>query len=65
MSEGRKERLFQCFCEARKVQGFFSKCLDQNCTKEEKELFLDLVQDYTRASNKIKEYCSNNYHNNP
>ncbi len=65
MNQDQKERLFRCFCEARKTQGFFSSCLDQSSTKEERDVLIELVQDYTRASNKIKDYCLENYHNNP
>ncbi|WP_027410584.1 hypothetical protein [Anoxybacteroides tepidamans] len=52
------EILLKCFCEARKTQAFFTKCLDENSTEAEKELIAELVKEYAKASNKILEYCN-------
>jgi hypothetical protein len=60
MSSVRNEQLFRCFCEARKIQGFFTECLNQCCEKEEEDLLAELVKDYTRAANRIKSFCSKN-----
>lgn len=52
-----QEMLLKCFCEARKTQAFFTKCLDENSTEEEKEFIAELVQEYAKTSKKILEFC--------
>ncbi|KYD24274.1 hypothetical protein B4113_2479 [Geobacillus sp. B4113_201601] len=56
-----REMLLKCFCEARKTQAFFTKCLDENSTEEEKEFIAELVKEYAKTSNKILEYCGINF----
>jgi len=52
-----QEMLLKCFCEARKTQAFFTKCLDENSTEEEKEFIAELVKEYAKTSKKILEFC--------
>jgi major intracellular serine protease len=52
-----REMLLKCFCEARKTQAYFTKCLDEESSKEEREFILELVQESAKTSNKIKEFC--------
>jgi major intracellular serine protease len=55
-----REKLLKCFCEARKTQAFFTKCLDENSSIEEREFLLELVKGSARISNKIMEICKVN-----
>ena len=52
-----QEMLLKCFCEARKTQAFFTKCLDENSTEEEKEFIAELVKEYAKTSKKILGFC--------
>lgn len=52
-----REMLLKCFCEARKTQAYFTKCLDEQSTKEEKDFILELVKESAKTSNKIREFC--------
>jgi len=52
-----REMLLKCFCKARKTQAYFTKCLDEESSKEEREFILELVQESAKTSNKIKEFC--------
>ncbi len=55
----KRENLFQCYCQARKAQAFYSKCLDQHdYSPEEKELLYEIIADAAKTSNKLKNYCS-------
>ena len=49
--------LLQCFCESRKVQAFYTSCLENAITKEEKEFLMKLAETATKTSNEIKEFC--------
>jgi major intracellular serine protease len=51
--------LLKCFCEARKAQAYFTKCLDMNSSLEEREFILDLVKESAETSNKIRNFCEN------
>lgn len=53
----KRDMLLKCFCEARKTQAFFTKCLDENSSEEEREFLLELVKESARISNKIMEIC--------
>lgn len=50
-------KILQCFCEARRTQSFYSKCLEEVSTEEEKEFLWRLVEEATKSSNDIKEFC--------
>lgn len=52
-----REMLLKCFCEARKTQAYFTKCLDEQSTKAEKDFILDLIKESAKTSNKIREFC--------
>ncbi|MGM9944568.1 MAG: S8 family peptidase [Lysinibacillus sp.] len=52
-----KELLLKCFCEARKTQAFFTKCLNENSSKKEREFILSLIQESTKTSNLIRNFC--------
>ncbi|TYR78892.1 S8 family peptidase [Priestia megaterium] len=54
-----KDMLLKCFCEARRTQAFFTKCLDENSSEEEREFILELIQNSASTSEKIKEFCQN------
>ena len=55
---GNKELLLKCFCEARRTQAFFTSCLTEESTDEERKFILELVQNSTQTSNKIREFCN-------
>ncbi|ARP44625.1 Intracellular serine protease (plasmid) [Geobacillus thermodenitrificans] len=55
-----REKLLKCFCEARKTQAFFTKCLDENSSIEEREFLLELVKESAQISNKIMDICTIN-----
>lgn len=47
------------FCQARKTQAFYSKCLEQHdYSQREKEIIYELIKDAAETSNKLKDYCS-------
>lgn len=50
-------KLLHCFCDARKTQAYYTKCLDTVSTAEEKQFLLELVSEATKNSNRIKELC--------
>lgn len=50
-------KLMQCFCEARKSQAFYTQCLDEVSSEEEKEFLLELIQEAAKTSNEIREFC--------
>ncbi|MEO4052898.1 S8 family peptidase [Solibacillus sp. CAU 1738] len=52
-----RQLLLQCFCEARKTQAFYTKCLSNSSSKESYELLIELVQNSTNTANRIKEFC--------
>ncbi|MGE6377990.1 hypothetical protein [Peribacillus muralis] len=52
-----REMLLKCFCEARKTQAYFTKCLNEESSKEEKDFILELVRESAKTSNEIKEFC--------
>lgn len=50
-------KLLQCFCEARRTHAFYTKCLDQSTSQEEKEFLGELIKSAAKTSNEIKEFC--------
>lgn len=52
-----REMLIKCFCEARKTQAYFTKCLDLESSDEERDFLLELVKESANTSKKIKEFC--------
>lgn len=52
--------LLSCFCKARENQAFYTKCLDQYPTVEEKALMYDLIAESASISQKIRKYCEEN-----
>jgi major intracellular serine protease len=57
METRNREMLLKCFCEARRTQAFFTKCLDENSSNEEREFLLELVKESAKTSNKIMKFC--------
>lgn len=57
MDSKNKEILIKCFCEARKTQAYFTKCLEEGSSDEEREFLLELIEDSARTSNKIRKFC--------
>jgi len=51
------ELLLKCYCEARKSQSFFTKCLTKAKNEKEKTLLLKLIQEMSDNSNYIKNVC--------
>ncbi len=52
------ENLIKCYCESRKAQTFFTNCLNNAHSLEEKELIYELISQAVESSNKIRNYCS-------
>jgi len=50
-------KLLECFCQSRKTQAFYSKCIDEAQTEEEKEFLSELVKAAAKTSNEIKQFC--------
>ncbi|ONK21638.1 hypothetical protein BLX87_20680 [Bacillus sp. VT-16-64] len=50
------DKLLQCLCESRRTQAFYTKCLNEAVTEEEKDFLGELVKDATRTSNDIKKF---------
>ncbi|MEH6955166.1 hypothetical protein [Neobacillus drentensis] len=50
-------KLLQCFCEARRTQAFYTNCLNDAVTNEEKEFLAELVKSATKTSNEIRAFC--------
>lgn len=57
-----RELLMACFCETRRSQAFFTKCLEQNLPSQEKEFLLDIIIDLATTSKKIQEFCKKDDH---
>lgn len=57
LGESNKFTIMKCFCEARKTQAFFTKCLDENSSEEEREFLTELVKESAATSKKIEEFC--------
>ncbi|CAM3997763.1 hypothetical protein [Mesobacillus zeae] len=51
-------KILDCFCEARKTQAFYTRCLDADLTEEERDLILALIMESATVSNKISRFCS-------
>lgn len=49
--------LLKCFCEARKSQAFFTRCLDDSLTEKERALLHSLIQESASRANQIKYLC--------
>lgn len=60
LKDKNRDMLLKCFCEARRTQAFFTKCLDEGSTDEEKEFLIDLVQESAETTKKIKKFCGYN-----
>ncbi|WP_157860756.1 hypothetical protein [Bacillus sp. LL01] len=55
----RNETIYKCYCQARKAQAFYSKCLDNtNFSPREKEIIYELIKEAAETSNRLKAYCS-------
>lgn len=63
LTDENRVMLMRCFCEARKTQAFFTKCLDSRSTEEEREFLFELIKDSANTSNKIIEFCQNTVDN--
>lgn len=50
-----KSLLLKCFCEARKSQAFFTQCLNEYSTENERELLISLIQDSVSTAKHIKD----------
>lgn len=57
MIKKNRELLLKCFCEARRSQSFFTKCIDDNNSSQDRELLIDIVKDAANISEKIRLYC--------
>jgi major intracellular serine protease len=55
--------LLKCFCESRRIQAFYTKCLEENVSEEGRVFLMKLVEGSTETSKKIKEYCIKNKKN--
>lgn len=51
------ELILKCFCESRKTQAFFSKCLSENLSETERSFIIELIKDSSNLSEKISNYC--------
>ncbi|TKI66440.1 intracellular serine protease [Lysinibacillus mangiferihumi] len=49
--------LLKCFCEARRSQAFFTQCLKENSTEDEREFLISLIQESASAAMHIKNLC--------
>jgi len=49
--------LLKCFCESRKTQSFFTSCLNENSTPNERDFIISLIQESAKTSNLIKNFC--------
>ncbi|WP_042477593.1 S8 family peptidase [Bacillus ndiopicus] len=52
-----KELLIKCFGEVRKTQAFFTQCLNDYCSPEDKEFLISLIQESKSTTNKLKKLC--------
>ena len=52
-----KSLLLKCFCETRKSQAFFTKCLKECSTENERELLISLIQESVSTAERIKDLC--------
>lgn len=52
-----KTLLLECFCEARKSQAYFTKCLEKAQNKKERDFILSLIVEAAQTANYIKDYC--------
>lgn len=50
-------KLLKCFCESRRSQAFYTKCLDENSSEEETDFLTNLIQESAKTSNEIKQFC--------
>lgn len=57
LSRKNREMLIKCFCEVRKTQAYFTKCLDEDSSDAEREFLLELIQESVNTSKKIKKFC--------
>ncbi|MGE7692080.1 S8 family peptidase [Lysinibacillus sp. NPDC097214] len=56
-----KSLLLKCLCEARKSQAFFTQCLNENLTENERKFLISLIQESASTAMDIKKYV--NYFN--
>lgn len=54
-----KSLLLKCFCEARKSQAFFTKCLNGNLKENERNFLISLIQESASTADNIKKLCQN------
>lgn len=54
-----RDLLMKCFCETRRSQAFFTKCLDETLPDQDKEFLQDIIIDLATTSKKIQEFCKN------
>lgn len=47
----------KCFCEARKSQAFFTQCLTENSTENERQFLISLIQESASTAKHIKNLC--------
>lgn len=52
-----RDMLLKCFCEARRTQAFFTKCLDEHASEEERTFMIELIKKSAETSKKIKDFC--------
>jgi len=52
-----KSLLLKCFCEARKSQAFFTQCLTENSTENERQFLISLIQESASTAKHIKNLC--------
>ncbi|MEX3625337.1 S8 family peptidase [Viridibacillus arvi] len=52
-----KSLLMKCFCEARKSQAFFTQCLNENSTENERKFLISLIQESATTAMHIKKLC--------
>lgn len=57
MNENSQEIMIKCFCESRKAQAFYTRCLDENSSEEEKEFLMHLIKESALTSRKILDFC--------
>jgi len=52
-----EELILKCFCEARKSQAFFTKCLNESSNEQERQFLIKLIQESAVKATYIKELC--------
>lgn len=52
-----KTLMLKCFCETRKSQAFFTQCLNECSTEQERHFLISLIQESAARAKYIKELC--------